>query len=490
MTDETKDIEEPTTGEQAQGEEVAQPAENVEAGGEEEFKFVEPPAFEIDYKGECAYEVKVSIPVANEHKLAEDSLEELRKRAELPGFRRGKAPKKLVERRFGKAIKADVESQLIGAAFRKLVDDNKFAPMGEPDVDGLDEAAARKEDEPLTFTLKFDVRPRVELGKYRGLEVERPILKVTDENVDQVLENARARHATFETVADAEAAEGDQVVIDFCGTIDGAEFPGGAATDYPYILGSKRFFTEFEQALYGKKPGETTTCQVPFPEDYHSESLKGKISDFTITVKELKRRIMPEPNDEFAKQSGFDTLAEMRQNIDESLKNQARDQGNAFIKDKLLLAIVESSTFEIPKSLIKSLAHDMYEERMNELTTARVPVAEVEQREAAIREGAETSALKTLKSWIVLNEIAEAEGIEVTDADFEQEAAALARRTGASVDAAAKFLGQEGRRGNYEMRILHEKTLGAIVAHATIEDKELNEEEYKKLASAEDDEDS
>jgi len=487
MTDETKDTEEQMTGAETQGD-AAEPAENEATGGEEEFKFVEPPVFEIDYKGECAYEVKVSIPVANEKKLAEDSLEELRKRAELPGFRRGKAPKKLIERRFGKALKADVESQLIGAAFRKLVDDNKLAPMGEPDVDGLDEAAERKEEEPFTFTLKFDVRPRVELGKYRGLEMERPILKIEDSNVDQVIENARSRHSTFETVAEGEAAEGDQVVIDFTGTIDGVEFPGGAATDYPYILGSKRFFTEFEQALYGKKPGETTTCKVPFPEDYHSESLRGKVSDFTITIKELKRRMMPEVNDEFAKQSGFDTLAEMRQNIEESLKNQAREQGNAFIKNKLLEKVVEASTFEIPKSLIKSMAHDIFEERMSELTAARVPVAEVEQREAAIREGAETSALSTLKSWVVLNEIAEAEGIEVTDADFEREAAALAHRHGLSVDAAAKFLGQEGRRGNYEMRILHEKVLDAIVSHATIEDKELNEEEYKKLASAEDDE--
>lgn len=212
------------------------PAETaVEEGEEKEFEFVEEPVFDVEYKGDCCYEVKVTVSPPNEVKLSADLFEELRKDAEVPGFRRGRAPRKLIERKFGKAVRGDVELKLVNAAFQRLIKDKTLSPLGPPDVEGLEKEreAERKPGEPLAFTLKFEVRPRVELGKYRGIEVERPVFKVEDKDIDEAIANIRSRFGVYETVEDGEARDGDQAVIDFKGAIAGEEFPGGAANDYP-----------------------------------------------------------------------------------------------------------------------------------------------------------------------------------------------------------------------------------------------------------------
>ena len=459
---------------------------STEEGKEKEFEFVEDPVFDVEYKGDCAYEVKVTVSLANEAKLSEDLFEELRKDAEVPGFRRGRAPRKLIERKFAKPVRGDVEVKLVSAAFQKLVKDKDLSPLGPPDVEGLEKEkeALRKEGEPLVFTLKFEVRPRVELGKYRGIEVERPVFKVEDKDIDEAIDNIRSRFGVYETVEDGEARNGDQAVIDFKGAITGEEFPGGAANDYPYILGTKRFFPEFEQALLGAKPGHTVHCEVHFPDNYSAQHVRGKVADFEIRLKELKRRNVPELTDNFAKQAGYESVDDMRNKVAERLCASASTEGNSIAEERALKAIVESSTFEIPKSLVTRIAHGMIEDRVQELARARVPATDIEQRMPEIRAKAEQRATNSIKSWTALQEIAEAEGIEVTNQDFEQEAQALSQRSGATLDAAAQYLGEEERRDSYAMRFLQAKTLRAIMSHANIVDKQLTPEEFKKEVEA------
>ncbi|HUW61764.1 MAG TPA: trigger factor [Candidatus Bathyarchaeia archaeon] len=463
---------------------AAEPA--TEEGEEKEFEFVEDPVFDVDYKGDCAYEVKVTVPLANEAKLSEDVFEELRKDAEVPGFRRGRAPRKLIERKFAKAVRSDVELKLVSAAFQKLVKDKDLSPLGLPEIEGLEKEkeAERKQGEPLVFTLKFEVRPRVELGKYRGIEVERPVFKVEDKDIDEAIDNVRARFGVYETVEKGKAKDGDQAVIDFKGAIDGEEFPGGAANDYPYILGTKRFFPEFEQALLGAKPGQTVQCEVHFPDDYSAQHVRGKVADFEIRVKELKRRNIPELTDEFAKQAGYETAEDMRSKVAERLRATASNEGNSIAEERALKNIIASSTFEIPKSLVEKIVHGGIDERVQELVRARVPAAEIEERMPEIRAKAEQAAINSIKSWTVLQEIAEAEGIEVTDEDFEQEAQAISQRSGATLEAAAQYMGEEERRDRYAMRFLQAKTLHAVMGHANVVDKELTPEEFKKEVEA------
>ena len=482
--DETKDTPDPSEDTAAASEESPQQATAVATQEEEEekFEFVEDPIFEIDYKGECAYEVKTTIPVANERKLSEGLLEKLRHEAEVPGFRRGRAPRKLIERKFSKAVRNDVEQQLVGAAFEKLIENEDLVPIATPEVEGLEKEKreARKKDEPIGFTMKFEVRPRCELGTYRGLEVERPVFKVEEKDVETAIERIQSRFAVFESIENGQAVEGDQVIIDFKGTVDGEEFAGGSAENYPYVLGTKRFFPEFEEVLTGASLGSTVSCDVVFGEDYSREELRGKTAAFEIAVNEIKRRNTPELTDEFAAQAGYDSVDDLREKVTSRMQESASSEGNAVAQERLLRAVIEAASFEIPRSMIKRMADSGYEARVEEMRRQRTPAAEIQNREGELRAATEAAAIDTVKEWVAIQEAAEAEGLEVTDEDFEREAANMAEQVGANPDAVTEYIGGEDQRSGYEMRFLRAKVLACLMGHAKVTDRELTPEEFQQ----------
>ncbi len=470
----------PEQNEPAAPESTAVATDTEEKSDEKEFEFVEDPVFEVDYKGDCAYEVKVTIPVANEAKLSEEVFEELRHEAEVPGFRRGRAPRKLIERRFAKAVRSDVEGRLVNAAFSRLLKEKKIDPLAPPAVEGFEKPEERKTGVPISFTLKFEVHPKVELGKYRDVGVERPTYKVSEHDIEEAIKGVRNRYSLFETVTEGTAADRDQVIISFRGTINGEEFPGGAAENYPYILGSKRFFPEFEKVLTGASPGGVLTCEITFPDSYSVEHLRGRTADFEIKVNELKRRNMPELTDDFANQAGYENVQDLREKVTARLQEGATGESNEIAEARLLKTIIDSSTFELPRSLIETMGHEFFEETVKNLKQRRVPASEIQAKEEQLRVEAREEAIAAIKSWTTLNEIAEAEGIEVTDEDFEMEAAAVSQRTGASVEVVAKYMGDAEHRSKYERRMLHNKVMAALISFAQITDKEVTREELDK----------
>lgn len=450
------------------------------AANDGEFEFAEDPTFDVDYKGECAYEVKVAIPAANTLKQSEEMYAELQGEAEIPGFRRGKAPRKLLERKFGKAVRGEATEKLVSAAFRKLIKSEDLKPIDYPDIDGLEDVHDLPLDAALEFTLKFEVAPRVTLGNYKGIKVERPVLKIEDAQIDEAIESMRARFAAYETVEDAEAQDDDQVIIDFKGMLNGEAFAGGSAENYPYILGSGRFFSEFETALKGAKTGQEVTCDVPFPEDYSSVDLAGKTANFTIKVNEIKRKTLPEVNDDFAKGGGFESLADMKEKVAKDLQDGADQQGQQIAERRAVEAIVEASTFEIPKSLVESSAKEYYNQEVRRLLTLRTPAEEIDRREAELRKEAEDHATKEIKAYVVVNEIGIAENIEVVEEDFEKEAQAIMARTGMDWDIAKRFLSQEDKRSDYETRIYRQKAMAVVMDSAKVKDKKVTREELYK----------
>jgi trigger factor len=456
--------------------------EDVEEGKEKkEFKFVEDPIFDISVAGECAYQVKVTVPVANRAHEAGTMYEELQHEAEIPGFRRGRAPRKLIERKFSKHVKSEVDGKLVNEAFRKLVKDKEFKPIRLPDIEGLDDKAERKDDEPLVFTLKFEVSPKVELGKYRGIAVERPVVTVTDKDVDEALEELRMRYATFETLADGVAAAGDQVIIDFTGTVEGAPFPGGSANNYPYILGTKRFFEEFESALLGSSAGNRVSCKVTLPEDSRNAHLRGKEATFEIAVHEVKRRQVPALTEDFANQVGAKDLDALREQARERLRQNSRATSEAIARRRALDAVIDSSRYEIPNGLVDALTDEIHREEVERLVRARVPVEQIEQRSDEIKAAARENAVREIKQLVTLNEIGEAEGVEVTEEDFEAETTILAARTGLDLDRIQQYFSeQQDRRRTHEARIIREKALRVIMENAVITDKEVPAEQFEE----------
>lgn len=446
---------------------------------EKAFTFVDDPTFEVDYKGECAYEVKVSVPASNTKKQAEELFEELRQDAELPGFRKGRAPIKLLEKKFAKVVKGEVHGKLVSAAFDKLVQDKDLKPSGMPDVDGLKELEGRADEDPMSFTLKFEVAPRVELGKYRGIDVERPVIKLDEADVNNSVEEIRSRHAVYEELEGGVAAEGDQVIIDFKGTIDGEEFSGGTAENYPYIIGSNRFFPEFEAALAGASPEDDLICDVTFPDDYFAEELRGQQAQFAIKVHDVKRKSVPELTDEFAEDVGYENAEDMRETIKTRLNEAAAERSTQIAESRALDTIVESSTFEIPQSMIKAVGAQYFEQELRRLSEMRLPPEELQDQVKTLTENSEKSAIANIKSMVVLNEIGEAEGIEVTEDDFEKEAEAMAKGMGGGANAqiVAQYMAEDDNRSSYADRIYRTKSMVVIMDNATITDKELTREE-------------
>jgi trigger factor len=448
-------------------------------GKETPFEFAEDPVFDIEYKGECAYEVKVSVSAANEKKMSGELFDELQHEAQVPGFRKGRAPRKLLEKKFGKAIRGDVTEKLVSAAFRKLVEDHQLKPIKSPVIDGLDDVMDRPEDAPLEFQLKFEVSPRCELGQYRGIEIERLIPKVTEADVDDVLENMRERFAIFENCEDGEAQKDDQVIISFKGEIDGEAFPGGSADNYPYILGSGRFFEEFETALTGAKPGQELSCDVSFPDDYSASNLAGKTAQFSIQVKELKRKTLPEADDAFAQQAGAENLEDWRQKIHDDLLQRMEARYQITAEMHAINKIVEDSTFEIPSTMIEHMTQANIDAEKRRLANMRMPTLEIEKFIDARHDEFQEQAIAEIKRWEAINEIVQAEGLEATDEDFELEAESLQAETGMEMDVINNYLAQSEQHDNYTSRILRKKAIKLIMDNAMITERQISLQELE-----------
>ncbi|HET8952907.1 MAG TPA: trigger factor, partial [Solirubrobacteraceae bacterium] len=261
---------------------------------------------------ESRVRVEAEVPASEVTKRVEQAARGLARGMRVPGFRPGKAPAPVVIKRIGReAVLDEAVRESIGGWYAAAIDDAKVVPVGEPD---LDLSALPGEGEPLRFAIEIGVRPPATLGDYKGLEVPRREAEAGDDAVAEEIDRLRERSAKLETV-DRAAARGDFVVMDFAGSVGGTPFAGGEGRDQMVELGSGRLVPGFEDQLEGAGAGEERTVKVTFPEDYQAEELAGQDAEFAVTVKEVKAKDLPELNDEFAEEAGFDTLDELRDDI-------------------------------------------------------------------------------------------------------------------------------------------------------------------------------
>lgn len=283
----------------------------------------------------------------------------------VPGFRPGKAPPAVVIKRVGReAVVDEAVRESLGAWYRDAIDDAHVIPVGEPDVD-LGELP--KEGEPLKFTIEIGVRPKAELGEYKGLEVEKREPGVPDEQVEAELESLRERAAKLDTV-DRQAQRGDFVVMDFAGSVDGVPFPGGEGRDQMIELGSGRLVPGFEDQLEGAVGGESREVTITFPEDYPAEELAAKEAVFAVTVREVKAKQLPALDDDLAVEAGFDTLDELRADIRSRLSENETQRAEAEFREAALDAAVEAATIEVPDALVEARAREMWDSMLHSLS--------------------------------------------------------------------------------------------------------------------------
>lgn len=376
--------------------------------------------------------VDAEVPAAEIEKRLAQAARRLARDTRVPGFRKGKVPPPVFIRRVGRDYVLDeaIRSS-IGSWYADALGEAKIVPIGEPKLDLGDPPA---EGKPLSFSFEIGVRPTARLGDYLGLEVAKRAPSADEERVQHELDHLREHLARLET-AERAASEGDFVVVDYTGSIDGVPFEGGEGHDQLIELGGGRLIPGFEEQLIGARAGEERTIDVTFPDDYGADHLAGRAAQFAISVKEVRERVLPELDDELAADAaGFDTLDELREDIRRRIAEQEERAVEAEFREAVLDAAVEHATVEVPAALVEARAVELWDQMLHSLShrgLSKEAYLQISGRtETEILDEAKPDAERALKREAVLAAVVAAEGIEPTDDELADALAPTAAREG------------------------------------------------------------
>ncbi len=365
------------------------------------------------------------------------------RRVNIPGFRKGKAPRLIVERFMGRgALLEEALDIVVPEAYDQALDESGLKPIDQPKLD----IVKMEDGQPLVFKAEVAVKPDVELGQYQGFEVEKDPVEVTDKEVDQQLDLLRERHAQLSAAEEGQALEnGLFAVIDFEGFLDGAPFEGGKAEGYMLEVGSGTFIPGFEDQLVGAKAGEDREISVTFPEEYHAAELAGKPVTFKVKVREIKKKELPALDDAFAKEaSPFQTLQELRQDLTNRLEEAAKARVNAAFERRVVEKVVEQAQVDLPEILVHRQVHRMMDDFAQQLAASGLRLedwmAQTGKDDHALHEEFEPAAQRQVKTDLVLESVARQENLEASDAEVRQEIDRMTRNYGAQAESTRQYL--------------------------------------------------
>ena len=397
------------------------------------------------------------------------------KKYNVPGFRKGKAPRKVIENLYGEGVFfEDAFDALWGEAYDKAVEEHSLTPIDQPKLD----IETISLTEGVVFTAEVQLEPTVTLGAYKGIEVPEPTYTVEDKDVDAELEKERDRASRFVGVERA-IENGDRVTLDYSGSVDGERFEGGTAEDQVLVIGSKTVIPGFEEQLVGMNAGESRDINVRFPDEYHAEALQGKDAVFAVTVKEIQVKEMPALDDEFAKDiSEFDTLDELRADKKKQLTEKAEANKKVAIENAALSAVCDNASVEIPEVMIARQVDHMLRDMAYRLQMSGISLEDymkyVGTDAAALRESYHEEAVRRVKMQLVIDAIGKAEAIDCTEEDTERTIARIAEDAQQTVEDFKKNLSAE----DYSYiadRAIAEKTVDLIVANVQLVEKKADE---------------
>ncbi|ERL25221.1 trigger factor [Mitsuokella sp. oral taxon 131] len=408
----------------------------------------------------------IEVEAAELGKAVERAAKQLAGRVNIPGFRRGKAPRKIVERHVGRdALMQEAFDLIAPKAFGEALDDQKIEPVTRPDIDII----TLEEGKDLVFKAAVTPRPEVHLGEYKGISVPKEEAKVTDEEVEQRLKTFQDRQSTMVDVPEGAAVEnGDFTTLDFKGLVDGKPFEGGEGKDYPLQIGSGSFIPGFEDQLVGARVGEERDVSVTFPEDYHTAALAGKPAVFKCTVRSIKRKELPALDDALAKKvSKFGTLDELRADVRKNMEEAAERKAENDQKTAAIDKATENVTVDIPPVMVENRVSSMIQEMAMRLEQQGMKFERYLQYANTdiqkLREQYREAAEKNVRTDLMLEEVAKAENIKVEAADLDAEVAGMAAAYGATPHQVQKIIKEQGRVGDLAATVLRKKTAQFII---------------------------
>jgi trigger factor len=430
---------------------------------------ISPPESFLMTETTCKREIELEIPAENVQKATEKVARDIARIARVPGFRPGKAPVTLVRRRFAEDIEGEVVQSLVPEYLEKALDEKKLVPVTRPEVDQVH----FKEGEPLKFRAIFEVLPEFELGDYKDLHVQVDEIQIGDEQVGKTLDEMRDGAAAYVPVEGRAAQNGDYVLIKLMGTPAGGGDPIQADNILCH-LGAEETLESFTENLRGATPGETRTFESRYPDDYPDPKLAGKTYNYSVDVQGIKEKKLPELNDEFAKDAagergGISTLEELRKKIRENLDAAKEQQQATQAREKILDLLVKQHDFPVPEALVESQMDVRLERVVRSLAAQGVDPRAVNVDWVSLRRRQRESAVNDVKAELLLDRIATAENIEVTDEDVEKEIAALAERSGESTTALRARLTKQGALDRMRSKLRSDKVIEWLYRTARVE---------------------
>lgn len=409
----------------------------------------------------------IEVPAEEFEKALDGAYKKSRNKIAMPGFRRGKAPRKMIEKMYGDSVfYEDAANDIIPDAYEDAAKESGLEIVSRPEI-GVEQI---EKGNAFIFTATVAVKPEVTLGDYKGIEIEKKTAEVTDEEVEDEIGRVRENNSRMITIDDRASQEGDTVIIDFDGYVDGEQFEGGKAEDYSLVLGSHTFIDNFEEQLIGKNPGESVEVHVKFPDAYQAEELRGKDAVFYVDINDIKVKELPDIDDEFAQDvSDFDTLDEYKEDLKKKLLENKEAALDREKEETVIGKIIENSQMDIPEPMVDAQTRQMTQEFAQRLQSQGLSLEQYMQLTGftpqKMVDELKPQALKRIQSRLVLEAVAAAENIEVSEEDFDKEIENMAEAYNMEKDKFSELV-SDNEKEQIRMDIAVQKAVELVVASA------------------------
>ena len=390
----------------------------------------------------------IEVPADDLEKALQSAYMKQKNKIAMPGFRKGKVPRQMIEKMYGPEIfYDDAANTLIPKVYSEAYEECELEIVSRPEINVVQIEKGKS----FIFTADVATKPEVKLGEYKGLEVDKVSTRVTQKEVDAKIQEEAEKNAREVVVTDRAVADGDEVILDFEGFVDGEAFEGGKGENYPLTIGSGSFIPGFEEQLVGAEAEKEVEVKVTFPEDYHAEELKGKEAVFKCTVHEIKAKELPEIDDEFAAEvSEFDTLEEYKADVKAKIKEQKAADGKRNQEDQAVEQAVKNAEYEIPQPMIETQTTQMVEDFAQRIQSQGITLEQYFQftglTAEKMMEDMRPQAIKRIETRLVLEAVAKAENIEITDEKIDEELAKMAESYNMEVEKLKEFMGENEKK--------------------------------------------